>query len=190
MPRFDEYEFPFGEARDVVEGLIDKFPGIFVGFCVEDIGFILTKRKKTKSKHPIKVRKVSYPFYVFSDLTYVFEVFETKWEKLDSKRRNLAVFHAMCSIPVDGFDPESISYGKIIKPDFELYRAEFAAAGGVADWFEDDRARDPMDIADDDMQAVEDADQGEDPISSTSTKQPVTAQGIMGAGTEEQQAAS
>jgi len=177
MPKFDDYQAPFEEVKHIVETFVEKFPSVFSGFRVNDVGFVLTKRKKPRGRHPIKVRSVSYPYFVFSGLTYIFEVLETKWEDLDRKRRNLAVFHAMCSVPVDGFDVDSKDYGKIVKPDFLLYRAEYAAAGGVADWFEDDRARDPMDAERDDV-SVTNADD-ENPIPSSGSKSPVTEKEIM-----------
>lgn len=191
MPRYAEHEAPFEELRNIVQTFVDKFPDVFTGFRVEDVGFVLTKEKKSSKKNPIKVHKVKYPQSVFSDKTYIFEVLDTKWENLDQKRRNLAVFHVMCSIPVEGFDPDSKEYGSTIKPDFELYRAEYAAAGGVADWFDDNRARDPMEMDNDGvLNAVYDVDSDsvDDPIPATSSKDPVTNQDIMDIDTQQQAA--
>ena len=178
MPRFEDYRSD-PEVREIVEKYVKKFPRVFDGFSADDIGFIVSMKKKSKGKHPIKVRTVPYPHFVFSGKTYIFETLETKWEKMDQKKKNLAVFHAMCSIPIGGFDPGSKVYGRILKPDFELFRNEYAVAGGVADWFEDDRARDPMEVEDEKSVIPEDGDDEEDPIpAAKSPKSPVTAKDL------------
>ena len=204
MPRFEDYRSD-PEVRDIVESFVKKFPRVFEGFTIEDIGFVVTQKKKLKGKHPIKVRTVPYPHFVFSGKTYIFETYETKWQEYNKKQKNLAVFHAMCGIPVGGFDPASKAYGKLVKPDFELYRFELAAAGGVADWFEDDSARDPMEIdaadipvlkKDDGKQPPLAADDDEDPIpaddasKATGKKFPLTADDVANAGTGPTAAAS
>jgi hypothetical protein len=180
MPRFEDFRSD-PEVRDIVEKLAKKFPRVFEGFTVGDVGFIVTMKKKLKGKHPIKVRAVAYPHFVFSGKTYVMEVFETKWEKLNKKQKNLAVFHSMCSIPVGGFDPGSTMYGRVLKADYELFRMEYAAAGGVADWFEDDRARDPMEIEAAELPSMEEGNEDPIPVEPApgkGSKRPVTASDI------------
>lgn len=179
MARFEDYGTS-PEVKDIVEAFIKKFPRVFEGFSVDDIFFIVTKKKKVRGRHPIKVKSVPYPHYVASGYTYVFETFETKWEKFNKKQKNLAVFHAMCAIPVGGFDAASTKYGKLVKPDFQMYRQEFAASGGVPDWDENDSARDPMKIKTEDV-PVPTAPEDEDPIPAPKDgkkKSPVTAEAI------------
>jgi len=183
MPRFEDYRSD-PEVRDIVERYVKKFPRVFDGFKVEDIFYIVTQKKKLRGKHPIKVKPVPYPHYVSSGKTYVFETFETSWEKMTPKRKNPSVFHSMCSIPLGGFDTASVKYGKLLKPDFNLYRSEYAASGGVADWFEDDSARDPMEIDASEVPVVEEEGnenplpENDNPIPSKSTKSPVTAKDL------------
>jgi hypothetical protein len=184
MPRFEDYTVD-PEVKDIVERYVKKFPQIFGGFKVDDIFFIVTQKKRLSGKFPIKVKSVPYPHYVSSGFTYVFETYETKWDKLNQKQKNLSVFHAMCAIPQDGFDPLSTYYGKIAKPDYEIYQFEYAASGGVPNWQEDDSARDPMEIDTDEIQLATDDEEEAIPApkkSSDGTKSPVTIDDVAEAG--------
>lgn len=183
MPRFEDFKSD-PEVLNIVERFLKKYPRVFEGFNVDEVGFILTQKKKGPPKQPIKVRSVTYPNFVFACKTYIFETFEKKWADLTKKQRNIAVFHAMCSIPIGGFEPASKMYGKVLKPDFQLFRQEFAATGGVADWLEDEkRARDPMEI---DASEVPVPGEEEDPLPKEGgEKHPVTVDDIAEAGSEE-----
>lgn len=186
MSRFEDYGTS-PEVRDIVDGFVKKFPRVFEGFMADDVFFIVTKKKKPSGRFPIRVRAIPYPYYVSSGQAYVFETFETKWEKMTKKQKNLAVFHAMCAVPVGGFDPASKKYGKIVKPDFEIYRYEYAVSGGVPDWMEDDKdlARDPMEVNAEEVR-VETEEGEEDPIPpSGSSRKPVTAGDIAGSDEED-----
>jgi hypothetical protein len=178
MPRFDDWD-NCSEVQDIVEKYVEKFPLIFEGFKVDKIFFILTKTKRIQGKFPIKVTTVPYPHYVYGGYAYCFNTYETKWDKFNQKQKHLAVFHAMCAIPVGGFDPLSNYYGKKVKPDYEMYAYEFAVSGGVPNWQENDSARDPMDVVQDDIPVAKDEDE-EDPIPapSKSNKTPATAESI------------
>lgn len=141
MARFVDY-YSDSEVRNIMESILDKFTDMFRGFDVQRIHFITTKEKK--SHRPLKLRTVSYPMEVFIGRPYIVEVFETKWKVLDQKRKNLAVFHIMCSIPDGGFDLESDNYARKLKPEIEMFMLEFAACGGVPNWMENPLAEDPM----------------------------------------------
>jgi hypothetical protein len=169
-----------------MERYLNKFAMVFDGFDLDAIGFVMTKKKK--STEAIKLRTVAYPHYVFSNKTYIVEVFEKLWAEMNSKQKNLAVFHTMCAVPDGGFDPACKYYGKKVRPEIVMYRLEYAATGGVPNWMENDEARDPMELKADDVvvavtQEIEDDD---DPIPVTpSGKQPVTADDIANAGEPE-----
>lgn len=188
MPRFEDYGSD-PEVKDIVERYVKKFPQIFGGFKLDDIFFIVTQKKTLRGKFPIRVKTVPYPHYVSSGYAYVFETFETKWEKFNQKQKNLAVFHAMCAIPQDGFDPMSTYYGKIVKPDYEIYQYEFVVSGGIPNWQEDDKANDPMEVDTDEIKLVTDEEEEEDAIPTNSpkksTKTPVTIDDVAEAGMEE-----
>jgi hypothetical protein len=66
------------------------------------------------------------------------------WDGLDQKQKNLAVFHVMCMIPEDGFDPESRHFAKKRPYEIEMYMDEYAACGGVPNWMENPDAKDPL----------------------------------------------
>ena len=131
MPRFNDWEAA-QEVADIMEGLIERFPTIFEGLDMERIGFVKTKNKK--SDRAIKVKGITYPTYVFTGKVYIVEVFDMVWKDLDQKRKNLAVFHILCALPVGAFDEESKNYGKVRKPEISMYMTEFAASGGVPNW--------------------------------------------------------
>lgn len=179
MARYTDYKSD-SEVKDIMEKFVDKFPQVFEGFRVDDICYIMTQKKKTRDKYPIKVHSIRYPFEALIGKPYIVEIFEEKWAPLSQKKKNLAVFRTMCAIPVGGFDPESKSYAKKVKPQYQVYGMEFAAAGGVLDWCEDDRARNPMEIDTEDVQV--DSEDGEDPIPTPkSDKVPVTSEHIQNA---------
>jgi hypothetical protein len=175
MPRFEDWGSS-PEVRDIVEQYVQKFPYIFEGFKVDDIFFIMTKVKRVRGKFPIRAKAIPYPYNIAMGQTYVFETFETKWEDYNQKQKNLSVFHAMCAIPIGGFDPLSAYYGKMVKPDFEIYRYEYAVSGGIPDWQENNDARDPMELEQADVPLIrEDGDEDPIPAVTNSPKTPATA---------------
>jgi hypothetical protein len=184
MARFEDYSHD-SEVKDIVEKYVKKFPQLFSGFKANDIFFIVTLKKSLRGKHPINVKTVPYPHYVYGGYTYIFETFDTKWQKFSQKQKNLAVFHAMCAIPEGGFDNASTHYGKKVKPDYEMYAYEFAVSGGVPNWYENDDAQDPMDVNPDDIQ-VEVDEEDEDPIPSPKT--PATPEAVATAVMDEEEA--
>jgi len=139
MARFVDYTVS-PEIVDIMEAILEAYPNIFPGFDLNRLGCVVTKKKK--SKKPIRLVPVGYPRDVYCDKTYVVEVFEKLWGALSQKKKNLAVFHVMCSIPEGGFDEGSKQYGKKRKPDYELFAEEFAITGGVPNWMENDDAKD------------------------------------------------
>ena len=162
-----------GQVKNIMEQFLERFPEMFEGFDVDSICFITTKKKK--SHKPVKLRTVSYPVEAFLGKPYIVEMFDKKWATLDPKKKNLAVFHVMCSIPQRGFDPSSKTYAKKIKPEIEMFLREFAASGGVPNWMENPLAKDPMERTGEDIakdspvveaipeEAVKDAD-GKEPV--------------------------
>ena len=130
------------ELQEIMEAFVNRFPNIFEGFDPSDLHVIFTEKKKTGPV--IKLRPQRYPQDVFVGKPYIVEVIDELWKKLDAKRRNLAVFHIMCSIPQGGFDPESRFYAKKVRPDIQMFSLEFAACGGVPNWMENSEALDPL----------------------------------------------
>ena len=138
------------EVQDIIEKFLEKFPQIFQGFDTNGIGFVMTKKKK--SKVPIKLVSVGYPLDVFTNKTYVIEVFDNLWATMDEKKRNLSVFHIMCAIPEGAFDEQSKNYGKKLAPEIKMYMKEYAASGGVPNWMENPAAADPLQRTADEME--------------------------------------
>lgn len=131
------------EIKDIMEKFCKKFPYIFGDFDVDGFNVILTKGKK--AKFPCKLHSVKYPFHAFSNgRPYIFEVFDSSWSSMDKRQKNTAVFHIMCGIPDGAFDEQSKMYGRTIKPSINMHLLEFAATGGVPNWFENSYAKDPM----------------------------------------------
>ena len=128
---------------------------------------------------------------MFVGKPFIVEMFETVWADLNTKKKNLAVFHTMCAIPVDAFDPVSKNYGKKAKPHYMMYRLEYAAVGGVPNWMENPAAVDPMEADPAEVKSnLEAQDGGEDPIPADeeeegSGKHPVTASAIATVGEPE-----
>ena len=146
------------EVRNIMEAFVKRFPEVFEGFDPSDLHVIFTEKKKTGPV--VRLRPQRYPQDVFVGKPYIVEVLDESWKKLDRKRKNLAVFHIMCSIPQGGFDPESKFYAKKAKPDIQMFSLEFAACGGVPNWMENPEAIDPLEKPD----ALTAAERGKDPI--------------------------
>ena len=139
-------------VQDIMEAFLERFPVMFEGFDPSKIGFVTTKKKKgKKSGSALKVHKVGYPHNVWLSKAYIVEASEEIWKKLDQKRKNLSVFRVMCSVPLGGFDEQSKSYGKLLKPDINMFLQEYAASGGVVNWEENPAAKDPMQQTADDV---------------------------------------
>ena len=134
------------DVQDIMEAYLERFPTMFEGFDTVKIGFVTTKKKNAKQdgKKAIKLHQVKYPHNVWLGKVYICEVLESPWKKLDSTKRNLAVFRTMCQVPTGAFDESSKMYGKTLKPDIQMFTREFAAAGGVPNWEENPAAKDPM----------------------------------------------
>ena len=141
MPKFVDYQSD-KEAMDIMEKFLDRFPGMFEGFDVKKIGFLMTLKKK--AKEPIRLHCVAYPHDVFCSSVYIVEVFKSMWSKMDQKKKNLAVFRTMCSIPDGGFDEQSKHYAKKLQPEIRMFMKKYAACGGVPNWMENPAAADPM----------------------------------------------
>lgn len=137
------------EVKDIAEGYLNRYPDTLSGFDCSKVGFIVTRKNRGL---PLKVHSVKYPMNVWMSQVYIFEVFEGPWRKLDQKRKNLNVFKAMCSIPSGGFDDQSKMYGKILKPEINMFMREYAASGGVVNWEENPAAQDPMDRTEEDVE--------------------------------------
>jgi hypothetical protein len=147
MPKFMDYEVK-PEVTDIMEKMIDGFPSVFEGFNVNQIGVTHTKKGKKKAKKPTRLIPVGYPYSVWIDKVYIIEVIEHLWANMTQKQKNLAVFHIMCSIPKDAFDPKSKSYAKKRRPDYEVFAEEFAVSGGIPNWMENEvEPRDPLEVA-------------------------------------------
>lgn len=145
MPKNAEYVLD-SEIADIMESLTDSFPEVFEGFRVDMIHTI--KSLKKSAKQVIKIARFGYPREVFAGgKPYIVEVFLPWWGDMSQKQKNLAVFHVMCAIPAGGFDEMSSNYGKMRQYDYRMFKEEFAVTGGVPDWWENDAARDPMDVA-------------------------------------------
>lgn len=142
MSKFNDYDVK-EDVNEIMEKMVETFPKVFNDFESKQI-FCVHTRDKYDSKKPIRIRSVKYPFDTLIDRTYIFEVADGTWNEMDNKRKNLAVFHAMCSIPEGAFDAESKNYAKIKKPDYEIYAEEFAVSGGIPNWMENDEAKDPI----------------------------------------------
>ena len=161
MPKFVDYTSS-PEVKDIMLAFTERFPEMFDGFRIE--GFNIVHTKKKKSTFPVKLHSVGYPAHVFSNgKPYIVEVYESWWQDMNQRQKNTAVFHLMCAIPDGGFDDQSKMYAKKLKPELCCYMLEFAATGGVPNWFENPDAKDPMEreaqeIADD-IPAILDPDE-------------------------------
>lgn len=129
------------EVKNIMEKFLDRFPRMFEGVNTDEMNFILTKKKK--SQEPIKVHAKGYPSYIFGK-PYIVETFDVWWREMDLKKRNLAVWRALCAFPVGAFDEQSKNYGKRLLPEIKMYTLEYAACGGVPNWIENPAAKDPM----------------------------------------------
>lgn len=174
MARFEDYTSDY-EVCDIMEKMLDTFPQVFENFDVNMIHFIRTDTSK-KTKEALKLRPQSYPAEVYVGRPYIVEVMSEKWDSLDQKRKNLAVFHTMCAIPPGGFDPGSDEYAKKVSPTINMYEYEFAASGGVPNWEENESARDPLE-ADPEKVLAGASVNNPDPITE---KQPVTNSTVAG----------
>lgn len=140
------------EVQDIMEAFLERFPAMFEGFDTAKIGFVTTKKKgKKTAKQAVKLHPVKYPHSVWLSKVYIVEVLESAWKKLDQVKKNLSVFKTMCSIPLGGFDEQSKAYGKVLKPEINMFMKEYAASGGVVNWEENPAAKDPMSQTADDV---------------------------------------
>jgi hypothetical protein len=178
MPKFVDYHSD-KEVSDIMEKFLGKFPGMFEGFDVAKIGFVTTLKKK--SKEPVKLHRVKYPFDVWMSKVYIVEVFQTYWKRMDVKKRNMAVFRTMCAIPDAAFDEQSKQYGKVLTPEIRMFMKEYAACGGVPNWMENPAAADPMERTTEDI--AKDIPEVEAILESADGRIPVTQDAIEGVDT-------
>lgn len=143
MAKFTDFE-SVPEALDIIEKLVAKLPNVFSGFKLDQIAVIGTKNKK--SKNTVKPVPVKYPHSVYLDYTYIFEVFLESWNSKSREEKCKIIFRAMCMIPFEGFDFDSKNYGKICKPQIQLYINEVALYKGIPGWPGSDVSRNPEEI--------------------------------------------
>lgn len=130
------------DVEDIVDEIMLKYPKVFSYFEPNKIQSVILENKK--SKKPIKIIPVKFPYDISCTKTYFFIVYDECWKDLNQTQRNIAVFKAMISIPEGGFIEEEKNYAKIRKPDYELYAEEFAVTGGVPNWLENPDVKDPL----------------------------------------------
>jgi len=148
MPKSTDQE-TMPEVRDIMEAFIERFPGVFEGFEVNQIEFWLVRNKK--SKVPMKLVAVGFPCYL-SMKPYVVLGYDGLWKEMSAKQRNLAVFHIMCAFPDGAFDEQSNYFGKKATPTIQMFMNEFAVCGGIPNWMESpDAARDPMKVGEEEL---------------------------------------
>jgi hypothetical protein len=140
MAKFGDWT-AWQEGRDIVDRLLERFPAIFDGFNANEVYFVMNKTKR--SKEPIKVHISGHPFHLFTK-PYAFECFDLWWKDMDAKKKNLAIWRAMCAVPDKGFDDQSKDFGKKLQPEIKMFLKEYAACGGVPNWLENPAAKDPM----------------------------------------------
>lgn len=169
MPKFVDFQGNSSEVRDIMERFLERFPGMFEGFDSSKMAFLVTEKKK--AREPIRLHRVPYPMSALVSQVYIVEVFRSCWKKMDTKKRNLGVFRAMCAIPDGGFDEQSKNWGKLLQPEIRMFLKEYAACGGVPNWMENPAAVDPMErtpeeVAADvpDVQAIPDGDVERTPV--------------------------
>ena len=172
MARFEDYTVD-QEVQDIMQAFLERYADtqIFDGFEIEMLHFIRTLGKK--SKYPIKLHKVAYPFDVYVGKPYIVNTYNELWQEMEEKQKHIAVFHIMCSFPVNAFYPESENYGKVAKPDIEMHTLEYAACGGPTDWWDSNIVKDPMTVNTNDVVKAMGADDI-DP----NTRKPVTVSGV------------
>jgi len=142
MPKFVDFR-SCPEAQNILESLLKRFGEVFEGFNPDMVDCWLTSVEK-KSNVPVKVHPVRYPMSIYIEKPFVIEIFDVYWAKMDKKRKNIVMFHAMCSVSEGGFDEQSKEWGKTRKPDIKMFTEEFAVTGGVPNWIENEDARDPL----------------------------------------------
>jgi hypothetical protein len=142
MPKFIDY-YSDPAPKDIMQAFCEKFPAMFDGFKIDGFNIVFTKKKK--SPFPVKLHSVGYPQHVFTNgKPYILEVFESWWNDMNQRQKNTSVFHVMCAIPDGGFDEQSKMFAKKLKPEVCCYMLEFAATGGVPNWFDNPFAKDPL----------------------------------------------
>lgn len=152
MPKQKDY-YVGPVVTEIMEKLFKNFPNVFEGFDVTQIVCVHTKDKQNARK-PLTLKAVPYPYSVWMTPTYIIEVADKTWLEMSERQRNLTAFKTMCAFPEGAFDPESNNFGKIKKPDYEMYAEEFALTGGVADWMENEDVKDPLTISSKNRKAV------------------------------------
>jgi len=126
----------------IIDRLVNKVKA-FSFFEREHVFYVTVRGKKYKK--PIRVISCKYPYYLTTTpYVYIFEVMGDVWSALSQKQKNLSVYHAMCGIPLGGFDPAGKDFARKLSVDYELYADEFDVAG-VPDWLENPDAIDPLD---------------------------------------------
>lgn len=124
MPKVTDF-YVTNEVVDIMEKIIDTFPQYFSNFNTSLVQTVFTKKKKSANNKVFKVHAVRYPVSVCADdKTYVVEMFDENWKKLPENKKYLQVFRMMLYIPEGGFDVTSKQYGKIKKPDIDLFMRE------------------------------------------------------------------
>lgn len=177
MPRNTDWEYA-EPIRDRFERVLDTFGDIFEDVRLDKVSFLWLTGKR-KVKRVVQVKAAKFPDYTEHGFVYFVLVHRDRWEALASHQQNLAVFRALCALPDGGFDETSKFYGKVQKPDYEVYWLEFCASGGVLNWMEGDGsgASDPLAMVEDDL-VVPDETTNEERGEDGTVRTPVTAPGV------------
>ena len=130
------------EVEDIMKKFIEKYPTRFIGFQTDKILTIFTNNKN--SKRPARLLSIKYPIEVYVNRSYLIEIFSKPWQDLTQAQKHLQVFHLMCQFPDGAFDETSSYYGKIVKPNINMFLDEFVFSGNTPNWLENSSVADPL----------------------------------------------
>ena len=106
-------------AKNIVQNNPDIFPGVQAVEFVKNIKCVVVTNKergedKNQLKDFVKIKGITNPVRLFSQCSYVVEMYKKDWERMDEIAREWLVLYTLRRIPV-----QSQSEGKVVAAEYQ-----------------------------------------------------------------------
>jgi len=115
-------------AKKIIEAQDEIFPSVDIDEFLKKIkAVVITNKDRKEGSDYFKVHTVKPPMSLFTEVTYVIELFQSDWDTMEDTTKEWIVFCAIRRIPTDSEDD-----GKVLGLDYKDDHL-IAASVGV-DW--------------------------------------------------------
>jgi hypothetical protein len=115
------------EVKPMVSDLIQSYQDDLHHIKPSRIGYLTFSKKK--SKKMAFITRVGQMYGMFVDLDYIMCIHLESWMDLTISSKKVLIYHELCHVPENGFDPEAKEYRKVQDHDVKDFDAIISKFG-------------------------------------------------------------